>query len=160
MLSHVGPGAQAWHLNPRDPLSFNFRGMPGARPMMGGFNFNQMPSGVSVSIQKQNDEPAHIVVKRGNDTWEIVGDDPSSLAQLPDDLRPFVEQMLAGTGSGRLPIMPQVPLMPGMGPPAGFHRGELQQRLDEMQQQLEELQQRMRDQIDAMETEDAATDSQ
>ena len=51
-------------------------------------------------------------------------------------------------------------MMPGMGGPAGFRDGELQQRLDQMQQQLEELQQRMRDQIDAMETDDAAaTDS-
>jgi hypothetical protein len=156
--SPMGPGAQAWHLNPRDPLSFNFRGMPGARPRMPGFNFNQMPSGVSVSVQKQNDEPAHIIVKRGNDTWEIVGDDPSSLEQLPEDLRPFVEQMLVGTRPGQ---MPQMPMMPGMGPPAGFRNGELQQRLDQMQQQLEELQQRMRDQVDAMEAEDAAAaDSQ
>jgi TolA-binding protein len=48
-----------------------------------------------------------------------------------------------------------------MGSPAGFRNGELQQRLDQMQQQLEELQQRMRDQVDAMEAEDAAAaDSQ
>ena len=69
-----------------------------------------MPNGVSVSIQKQNDEPAHITVKRGNDTWDIVGDDPSSLAQLPDDVRPFVEQLLAGGGRMQL----QMPTMPGM----------------------------------------------
>lgn len=160
-LSHVGPGAQAWHLNPRDPMSFGFRGLPDARLRMGGFNFNQMPSGVSVSIQKQNDEPAHITVKRGNDTWDIVGDDPEALAQLPEDLRPFVEQMLAGTRPGQMPSIPQLPMMPGMGPPPGFQNGELQQRLDQMQQQLEELQQRMRDQIEAMEAQDgAATDSQ
>lgn len=169
-FSHVGPGTQAWHLNPRDPMSFGFRGMPGPGPMMGGFNLNQMPNGVSVSVQKQNDEPAHITVKRGNDTWDIVGDDPSSLAQLPEDLRPFVEQMLAGTRPrqmpplpqmNQMPQMPQMPMMPGMGSPPGFRNGELQQRLDQMQQQLEELQQRMRTQIDALESEDAATtDSQ
>jgi membrane-associated protease RseP (regulator of RpoE activity) len=168
----MGRGTQAWHLNPRDPMSFGFRGMPGARPMP-GFNLNQMPSGVSVSIQKQNDGPAHITVKRGNDTWDIVGDDPNSLAALPEDLRPFVEQMLAGAQSAQMPSMPQMnqmpqmpqmnqmPMMPGMGPPAGFRDGELQQRLDQMQQQLEELQQKMRDQVEAMETEDAAAvDSQ
>lgn len=153
--SSVAPDPQAWHLNPRDPLTFGFRGMPGPRPMP-GFNFNQMPNGVSVSIQKQNDGPAHITVKRGNDTWDIVGDDPKSLATLPEDLRPFVEQMLAGAQSGQLPTLPQMPMMPGMGPPAGFRDGELQQRLDQMQQQLEELQQRMHDQINAMETEEAA----
>ena len=53
-----------------------------------------MPNGVSVSVQKENNQPAHVTVKRGNDTWNIVGDDPESLKQLPEDLRPFVEQMV------------------------------------------------------------------
>ena len=140
MRTPVAPGPQAWHLNPRDPMTFNFRSMPGPRTMP-GFSWNQMPSGVSVSVQKQTGSPAHVIVKRGNDTWDIVGDDPSSLAQLPEDLRPFVEQMLAGTQAGQVPSMPQMPMLPGMGPPAGFRDGELQQR--------------MRDQIDALDTEGA-----
>ena len=55
-----------------------------------------IPNGVSVNIQKQDDQPARITVKRGDETWEVVGDDPESLNQLPEDLRPFVEQMLQG----------------------------------------------------------------
>ena len=72
-----------------------------------GFNLNQMPSNVSVNIQKQNDGPTHITVKRGNDTWEIIGDDPKSLEQLPDDVRPFVERMLSNKDS----MMFQMPSM-------------------------------------------------
>jgi hypothetical protein len=153
------PGPQAWQLGPRDPLTYGFGGMPGPRTMP-GFGLNQMPSGVSVSIKKQQGGPAHIKVQRGNDTWDIVGDDPSSLAQLPEDLRPFVEQMLASAQSGQLPSMSpmQMPRMSGRGGPAGFRPGELQQRLDLMQQQLEELQQRMRNDIDAMDEEGAPID--
>lgn len=60
------------------------------------FNFNQMPNGVSVSIQRADDGPAQITVKQGDKTWKIVGDDEESLQQLPDDVRPFVERMLNG----------------------------------------------------------------
>lgn len=60
------------------------------------FNFNEMPSGVSVSIQRNNDEPAQITVKKGDQTWQIQGDDEESLKQLPEDVRPFVERMLHG----------------------------------------------------------------
>jgi hypothetical protein len=79
---------------------------------------------------------------------------------LPDDLRPFVEQMLASAQSGQLPSMSpmQMPRMSGRGGPAGFQPGELQQRLDLMQQQLEELQQRMRNDIDAMDADGAPID--
>jgi membrane-associated protease RseP (regulator of RpoE activity) len=61
-----------------------------------GLNLNEMPSGVSVSVQRNNNEPAQITVKKGDQTWQIVGDDEESLQQLPDDVRPFVERMLNG----------------------------------------------------------------
>jgi membrane-associated protease RseP (regulator of RpoE activity) len=57
-------------------------------------NLSQLPGGVSVAITREDDEPAKIVVKRGDQSWEIVGDDKEALAKLPDDVRPFVEQML------------------------------------------------------------------
>jgi len=157
-MGPMGPGMRAWHLNPRDPLTYNFRSLPG-RSRIPGSNLSQMPSGVSVSIQKQNDGPAHITVQRGNDTWTIVGDDPSSLEQLPEDVRPFVEQLLAGGGRMQMSI----PTLPGMhgtpGPPAGIYNGTLQERLDRMEQQLEEMQQRMRDEIDQMRSDEAAATS-
>jgi membrane-associated protease RseP (regulator of RpoE activity) len=140
-----GPGMQAWHLGPRDPLSFGFRNLAPGMRLSPGFNLNQIPNGVSVSIQKQNDEPAHITVQRGNDTWTIVGDDPASLAQLPEDLRPFVEKLLQSPGQ----VQMSMPGMPGMmGSPGAFSGGGMQERLHRMEQQMEEMQQRMQMQFD------------
>jgi hypothetical protein len=73
---------------PEGGPGFDFRHFgPGVIVGGQGFGVAQMPNGVSISIQKENDQPAHITVKRGNETWEVVGDDPESLQQLPDDLR-------------------------------------------------------------------------
>lgn len=103
-----------------------------------GFNLQQMPSNVSVSIQKENDEPAHITVKRGNDSWEIVGDDPSSLAQLPDDIRPFVERMLSNNSAMTFQ-MPDMQNMQGMWGPTGFNNDAMQQQLHRMEEQLQQM---------------------
>ncbi|MGD9634728.1 MAG: S1C family serine protease [Pirellulales bacterium] len=105
-----------------------------------GFSLSQMPNGVSVSIQKQNDEPAHITVQRGNDSWDIVGDDPKSLDQLPADVRPFVEQLLSDNSSNTMQ-MPSMPPMHGMMGPGmgGFNDDEMQQQLQRMEQQLQQM---------------------
>jgi hypothetical protein len=60
------------------------------------WDLNQMPSGVSVSIQRSHDGPAQITVKRGDQTWQLEGDDQEALETLPEELRPFVQQLLAG----------------------------------------------------------------
>jgi hypothetical protein len=67
----------------------------------GAFRNAQLPNGVQVSIARQNDGPAKISVKRGDETWNIEGDDAEALKQLPDDVRPFVEQLLARQGQAR-----------------------------------------------------------
>ncbi len=99
-----------------------------------GSGIANMPNGVSVSIQKENNEPAHITVKRGNDTWNIVGDDPESLKQLPEDLRPFVERMLQGNGMNA----PMPKFDHQMGGP-GFEN-RFQDRMQRMEQRLEQMQ--------------------
>jgi membrane-associated protease RseP (regulator of RpoE activity) len=82
------------------------QGMPGGARMFGpGMVFNgqamaQIPGGVQVSITRQNDEPPTVTVKKGDQTWTIKGDDKEALAKLPDDVRPFVERMLAGQQPG------------------------------------------------------------
>jgi len=105
-----------------------------------------VPNGVSVTIQKQDDQPAHITVKRGEETWEIVGDDPGSLEQLPEDLRPFVEQLLHGGGI-QMPIPDvqefNIPV-PGPGAPGVFHDRQLLERLEAMERHMQELEQRLR----------------
>ena len=76
-------------------MAFNFGNGTGITI---GSGLANMPNGVSVSVQKENDKPAHITVKRGNDKWNIIGDDPESLKKLPEDLRPFVERMVHSGG--------------------------------------------------------------
>jgi membrane-associated protease RseP (regulator of RpoE activity) len=97
-----------------------------------------MPNGVSVSVQKENDQPAHITVKRGSDTWNIVGDDPEALKQLPDDLRPYVEHMIHNNG-----MTVQMPkFQHNFGGP-GFDNGQMRDRMERMEQRLEEMQKRL-----------------
>ena len=109
--------------------------------IVGGQGAAQMPNGVSITIQKENDQPAKVTVKRGNETWEVTGDDPESLKALPDDLRPFVERMLHGGGPANFNIdLPAFGQMPGR---PVFDGEQLRQRLEAMERRLEEMQQRM-----------------
>jgi hypothetical protein len=148
---------------PGGPFQFRVFG-PGTVLNGRTMNLDQMPNGISVSIQKQDDGPAHITVKRGDETWNVVGDDPGSLEQLPEDLRPFVEQLLAGGGpmSIPLPAMPnlQVPNMPSPPMHHGAFNGEaLQQRLEAMERHLEEMQQQLEKQFGELhEAEQAETE--
>jgi hypothetical protein len=97
-----------------------------------------MPNGVSISIQKQEGQPTQITVKRGEETWTVSGDDPESLKQLPEDLRPAVERMLHGDGiQFDLPNFEQ-----RLGP--AFNDGGLRERLERMEKRLEEMQKHFR----------------
>ncbi len=118
------------------PMAFrNF----GNGMIVGGEGMANMPNGVSVSVQKQEGQPTHITVKRGEETWEVVGDDPESLKQLPDDLRPFVERMIHGHGGMKIDMPNFDRRIPG---PA-MDDGRLRERLERMEQRLEELQKRL-----------------
>jgi len=98
-----------------------------------------VPNGVSVSINKQEGQPTHITVKRGDETWEVTGDDPESLKKLPEDLRPFVDQMLHGNDGG---IKMHMPRFEGRVGVPGFENG-LQDRLERMERQMQELQKQL-----------------
>ena len=60
-----------------------------------GFFLNRqveaLPNGVTIRIEKENDEPAKVTVKRGQDSWEVTED---SLDLLPEDLREPVKKHL------------------------------------------------------------------
>jgi membrane-associated protease RseP (regulator of RpoE activity) len=125
-------------------MPFDFRQFgPGVIVGGGGAGLAGMPNGISVSIQKQEGEPTKITVKRGEESWEVVGDDPKSLEQLPEDVRPFVERMLQGGAIGGLGDFNME--MPQLGPNfrSGPNREQFQQRLEQMERRLEELQERM-----------------
>jgi len=128
----------------RFPMQFRKMG-PGVSVGGGGAAVGNMPNGVSFSISKENDKPAHISVKRGSDSWEIDGDNPESLKKLPADLRPFVEQMLHGDGMVHVPqpFNFQGPGFQGPGLGADMDAGRMRERMERMEKRLEEMQKRM-----------------
>jgi membrane-associated protease RseP (regulator of RpoE activity) len=88
---------------------FQQGGVPGGVRVFGpgmvlggqGFDPNQVPNGVSVSITREGEGPAQITVKKGDKTWQLKSDDEKALKQLPDDIRPFVQQMIEGSRPGQ-----------------------------------------------------------
>jgi membrane-associated protease RseP (regulator of RpoE activity) len=119
-------------------MPFEFRQFGPGVIVGGGEAAANLPNGVSVSIVKEDDQPARITVKRGGETWEVVGDNPESLNQLPEDLRPFVEQMLhGGLRHGMNLRGPGRAVLPELGD------GRLRERLERMEQRMQELQERL-----------------
>jgi len=113
-----------------------------------------MPSDLSVTINKQGDQPAKVVVKRGDQTWEVTEE---TLDELPADVRIHVEPML-----GRIPggvdvqHFDFVPNMHMPGQPEGqlqedleFHEAKpqtrVEKRIEELNRRMEELRQSVDD---------------
>jgi membrane-associated protease RseP (regulator of RpoE activity) len=101
-----------------------------------GGGLADIPNGVSVNIKKQDGQPAEVTVQRGKETWRVTENDPESLSQLPDDLRPFVEQTLRGR-SLDLNLGGADKMMPELGD------GRLRERLERMEERMQELHERM-----------------
>jgi membrane-associated protease RseP (regulator of RpoE activity) len=106
----------------------------------GGQGVGNMPSGVSVNIAKEAGKPTKVTVTRGDEKWEVVGDDPESLKQLPEDLQPFVEQMLEGAS----PMDLHMGRM-GQQPMPEFGDGRLQERMERMEKRMQEMLERLED---------------
>jgi membrane-associated protease RseP (regulator of RpoE activity) len=125
----------------RGQRPFNFRNFgPGVIVGDGRGALMNVPNGVSVSITKKAGQPTEITVKRGDETWKVVGDDPEALQKLPEDLRPFVERMLHG--GSPLGFDFQMPNMERL-ERRGFGDDRLSERLEEMERRMEELQRRL-----------------
>ncbi|RIK83209.1 MAG: hypothetical protein DCC67_06145 [Planctomycetota bacterium] len=120
--------------------------------VLGGqaFNLNQMPEGISVSVTRQGKEPPTITVQKGDQTWTVKGDDPQALKQLPEDVRPFVQKMLAGSKPGpaglpRFDFDLEGVLPEEMGQfDAGGAGKRVQEANKRLREQIEQLEQRMR----------------
>ncbi|MEX2172426.1 MAG: PDZ domain-containing protein [Pirellulales bacterium] len=117
-------------------MPFGFRNF--GPDMLRGFAQPEMPDGVSVTMKKEGNQPAEITVKRGEESWTVTGDDPESLEQLPEDLRPFVANLDRGPAMFRQ----RLAMPPGAPQPFG---GELQERLEAMERQMRELEEQFRD---------------
>jgi len=65
--------------------------------LMPGFvlpdQIKDFPKDLEVTITKKGADPAKVKVKRGDEEWEV---DAKSVDELPEDIRPFVQQMLGG----------------------------------------------------------------
>lgn len=138
-------GLRRW-MQQRQPnrLQFMWPGRilpPGVKPSA------PLPGNVSLTITKQGDEPAKIVVKRGEETWEVT---ENELEKLPPDIRRHVEGVLGHVVS---PVSPPWFLRFGVDVPdwwddpsenpmlqeAPRERFNLQQRLDRMEKRIEQL---------------------
>jgi membrane-associated protease RseP (regulator of RpoE activity) len=100
-----------------------------------------LPGNMSISVSKEGDQPAKIVVKRGDEKWEVT---EKELDKLPADVRPHVEHML-GHGGLVGALERAVPA-----PPPGVHNdpahiapepweGRLEKRLEAMDRRIERL---------------------
>jgi membrane-associated protease RseP (regulator of RpoE activity) len=125
-------------------LPFEFRQF-GPGVVVGGDEPANLPNGVSVSIVQENGQPAKITVQRGGETWHVNADDPGSLNQLPEDLRPFVEKMIRG----RTHFGMSRPVLPELG------NGRLSDRLDRMEERMQKLQERLEQRLRASQPADS-----
>mgnify|MGYP005836120717 CR=1 FL=1 len=156
-VAPLAPGGREWQ-RLRD--WFERRGDEGERGRVPGLRYHffgpgillppgeaaapALPSNLSIAITRTGDEPAKIVVRRGDEKWELT---EKELDKLPDDIRPHVEQML---GQGvRLDIKGLMPDLPDAAKlrervRAPLPRLELEQKLQRMERQIEELRQQFR----------------
>lgn len=117
-----------------------------------------LPSNMTITITKQGNEPARIVVTRDKEKWDVT---EKELDKLPADIRPHVERLLGrgvfglGLGFGGMgvdfpadpivgPADPGAPKTPG-GPQAKPDRplrhpgGAIERRLEEMNRRIDQL---------------------
>ncbi len=141
-----------------DPLgAFRmFRGAFVFPPQGGAMAFDsKLPNGYSVTITRENDQPMKITVKKGDQTWTIVGNDKEALEQLPEDARRHVQGLLAGSVQDQLRNF-RLRMGPGgdFKLPQGFPFNDQQdpvlERMEQLERQLKELQQRL-EESDAIE---------
>jgi len=142
-----------------DPLgAFRmFRGGLVVPPRGGAMAMNsKLPNGYIVTMSRENDQPVRITVKKGDQTWTIVGDDEEALEQLPEDVRRHVQGLLAGSVNMALGDDLQKQLRnfqlrawPGgefrlpQGLPFNDQQDPVLERLEQLERQLQELQQRL-----------------
>ena len=133
------------------PRGFQFIG-PGMILPRDGAALPPLPGNMSVTITKEGDAPAKIVVKQNDQTWEATED---KLDELPERICSHVGRMLGHIPPGApaedeaLKLPPRgsvVPPAPGFGPTADRLQGRLEKRLEQMDRRIDQL----RESIDQM----------
>ena len=134
-----------------------FRGGLVVPPQGGAMALNsKLPNGYAVTITRENDQPVRITVKKGDQTWTIVGDGEEALEQLPEDVRRHVQGLLGGSVNMSLGDDLQQQLRnfqlrawPGdefrlpQGLPFNDQQDRVLKRMEQLERQLKELQQRL-----------------
>ena len=159
--------------NARNIGGFNIRNIGGSMILGGppmGIDMNQLPNGTSITIQRNNDKPAQITVKKGGKTWEITGDDTKAIEKLPKELRPMIQQMLKNPGHGMRKLFAgefvhgdlEVELLELLPEVAGGirrhltpnrHRGDsMTERVNRLEQEIEFLRDQIEQSIEMTET--------
>lgn len=137
-------------------------GLPGGFRVFGPgmvFNnrmdFGKLPNGVSVSITRENDGPAQITVRKGEQTWSLSSDDAEALQKLPEDVRQYVEGLMSGgidirkelgNFDWQAELQHMLPnnlgQMPNM---QGFQQQEnrVMKRMEELEKRIEQLQEQV-----------------
>ena len=118
-------------------------------------DLNAMPNGMSVAITRQGDGPAQITVTQGDKTWNFASDDLKTLAELPQEVRQYVQGMLQGQGGGfnlqqelgnldwEAELQHMLPERLKNLPGIQAHEGQMLERMQKLEQQLNELQQQL-----------------
>jgi membrane-associated protease RseP (regulator of RpoE activity) len=105
-LHETWPGSEADGQRP--PLRFRFV-HPGMIVPPGVATVPPLPAGVSVVISKEGDQPVKILVRRGDQKWNVT---EKELGKLPADLRPHVERMLGRGALGVVGVLPSLGMTP------------------------------------------------
>ena len=59
-----------------------------------------LPEGMQVSVTRENNQPATVTIRKGDQEWTVKDGDEEAIKNLPDDVRPIVEQLLANQQPG------------------------------------------------------------
>jgi hypothetical protein len=117
---------------------------PGAIVPADVFVAPPLPANMSIVISKEGVQPVKIVVKRGDEKWEVT---EKELDKLPADVRPHVERMLGHhlfgmvMPDGAMPPSAQAQ-SPGTAAPQGVNAGvweRLEKRFDEMNGRMDKV---------------------
>ena len=133
----------------RGPMRWQIFG-PGAIVPPDAWPRRPLPGNMSITINKQGDQPAKITVKQGDQKWEVTEEE---LDKLPEKVRTHVERMLGRVTGGppghHLDGFDSIPDQTAPGAagvrPEGPPQGLLDKRLEEMNRRIERLQKSIED---------------
>ena len=119
----------------------------------------QVPNGVSVNVTRDGDGKATITIQKGDETYTVDGDDAEAIAKLPEDVRPYVEQLVNGEAAfGAMPNFVPRELQQFDAGGAGDHMDRMNQKMLERMERLEQRLRELQEERDAAPAKQAPAD--